>query len=68
MATGSNGKTYGVGDAADKMNIGPNVGADSKLDAEGKVYDDGELVFDPKVDGVRVRQDDPDIYGDGESA
>lgn len=61
MATGANGKNYGVGDAADKMNVGPNTGVKAVLDNEGKVRVDGEVVFDPKEDLVELNMPDPEI-------
>lgn len=54
--------TYGVGPAAEKMNVGPNVGVVAALQADGKVKVDGDVVFDPSEDKVaRVNDDDPNI-------
>lgn len=61
MAAGNPGKTYGVGPAATKMNVGPSHSVIAKLDAAGKVYVGGSVVYDPAVDGVELQQADPDI-------
>lgn len=62
MATGNAAKTYGVGPGAEKLNVGPATGTNSKLNADGTVTDkDGEVVFDPKDDAVELKQADPDI-------
>ena len=58
---GNDGKTYGVGPAAEKMNRGPATSTESVLQADGSVKVDGKVVYDPAKDGLELRQDDPDI-------
>jgi len=54
-------ETFGVGDAAEKLNIGATVNADSKLHDDGSVTDKGEKVFDPKEDAVKLIQKDGEL-------
>ena len=58
---GNPGKTYGVGPAATKMNVGPAHSTISVLQADGSVKVGGAVVYDRPVDGVELRQADPDI-------
>lgn len=59
-------ENYGVGPSAEKMNVGLPHSQVSRMEPTGKVVDkDGETVFDPETDGLKVRTDDPDIdYAD----
>lgn len=54
-------KTYGVGPAAEKLNVGPATDTVSVLQADGSVKVDGKTVFDPAKDAVEVNLPDPDI-------
>lgn len=55
--------TYGVGPAADGLNVGVDHSYDNKssvLNVDGSVTDpDGHKVFDPSEDAVKV--DDPEL-------
>lgn len=50
--------SFGVGPSAERRNVGPNKNMNSKMDARGRVYDDGVLVFDPTVNQIEQIQDD----------
>lgn len=54
----SSTKTYGVGPAAEKANVGGLVNEETVLDAEGKTYVDGKLTFDPSADPIALIADD----------
>lgn len=58
MAKADETKTYGVGDSTEKKNVGASVDAVSIQDEYGKVYDKGELVFDPTDDAIEIEQED----------
>jgi hypothetical protein len=60
-------ETFGVGDSAEKLNIGATVNADSKLHDDGSVTDKGETVFDPKEDKVKLIQKDGDLSDQAEA-
>lgn len=56
--------TYGVGPSAISKNTGPDVSMDSKLDARGRVFDKGVVVFDPTVDMIgQIVSVPPEIPG-----
>ncbi len=61
MVAGNPGKTYGVGAAAYKMNVGPATSVIAKLNADGSVDVAGDTVFDPATDGLELQQADPTI-------
>ena len=59
MGGSNNGRTYGVGAAAYKMNTGPNVNVVAVLQADGSVKVGGSTVYNPATNGVEIQQADP---------
>jgi hypothetical protein len=55
---GEKAKTYGVGPSAEKKNVGQDINAFSRQDEYGKVYEDGDVVFDPTDDAIEIEQED----------
>jgi len=58
--------TYGVGDSAEKLNIGATHSTVSRLADDGSVSVDDKKVFDPKEDSVAYKGDDGELSDQAE--
>ena len=59
-------KTYGVGPDTVKKNIGEDINQFSRVDDQGRVWEQGEVIFDPSVDPYEYRQEDGDFIARAE--
>jgi hypothetical protein len=66
MAEKDEVKTYGVGPDNEKKNIGEDINQFSRIDDKGRVWEAGEVIYDPEDNPYEYRQDDGDFIARAE--